>query len=262
MTTSTSQPNTAIVSVESEVINSNTKTHKLDCSWTIFTDKKQYGINSGGDYLSSLTNLGSFNTVEDFWIYYNLLQKPSKMPPDSTYHLFKSGINPMWEDTANKNGGKLVLTFKNNHRFYYNVDLIWENIVLGIVGETIDNERDICGVVLSKRGGPGSGSTERIAIWNRDANNQQNIEALKQNLLAAISYSGMDPGKLDIKYHVHSNSLSSSHNQKPGDLTPSSSSIDLNGSSGNLSRSSSQTSLNNLSNSVSSDQISNLNNNE
>lgn len=34
------------------------------------------------------------------------------IPPHRDIHLFKKGIKPMWEDPANKKGGKWVYYFK------------------------------------------------------------------------------------------------------------------------------------------------------
>ncbi|KAM9956709.1 hypothetical protein ACTFIR_003438 [Dictyostelium discoideum] len=198
--------------------------HQLDATWTLFTDKKQYQSNtatSHQDYLSTLTNIGSFSSVEDFWGYYHQLQRPSKMQADTTYHLFKSGISPTWEDPENIKGGKWVINFQKSTRFIFNVDLIWEDIVLGVVGETIDIDRDICGVVLSKRD-----QAERIAIWNKDCSNEKNIEQLKINIMNTIAQGcqGADLNKLNIRYQSHS--TFSSHNTTPT-ITPSSSSTSL-----------------------------------
>ncbi|KAF2076506.1 hypothetical protein CYY_002184 [Polysphondylium violaceum] len=202
--------------------------HRLDCTWTFYTDKKQFNTGiTDGDYMSTLTNIGSFSSVEDFWSYYHKLQRPSRMQADTTYHLFKSGVNPIWEDPENINGGKWVINFTKQNRFIFNIDLIWEDIVLGIVGETIDTDRDICGVVFSKRE-----QIERIAIWNKDCSNEKNIEALKTNLLNAISGGGMvDVSKLNIRYQSHSNTLNSSTtsagSNTGGNITPSTSSTNL-----------------------------------
>lgn len=38
------------------------------------------------------------------------------MPPGSDYHLFKQGIEPKWEDSANAKGGKWVFNFKRGQR--------------------------------------------------------------------------------------------------------------------------------------------------
>ena len=46
--------------------------------------------------------------------HFNWLKPPSKLVPNSNYHLFKLGIKPMWEDEIKANGKKWALTMKNN----------------------------------------------------------------------------------------------------------------------------------------------------
>ena len=48
-------------------------------------------------------------TVEDFWAVFNNIAEVTEVPVGSTYHFFKTGIEPMWEDPGNKAGGKWVL---------------------------------------------------------------------------------------------------------------------------------------------------------
>ena len=59
------------------------------------------GANEAG-----LTTVGDFDTGESYCQYFTQLKPPSKLERNSNYHLFKSGIKPMWEDGANANGGK------------------------------------------------------------------------------------------------------------------------------------------------------------
>ncbi|GAM17283.1 hypothetical protein SAMD00019534_004580, partial [Acytostelium subglobosum LB1] len=181
--------------------------HQLDCSWTIWvidptTQSPMKPLTSStssshDDYLSSMDKIGTFDTVEEFWTCFRKLKPPSKMPIGATYHLFKTGIVPIWEDEHNKEGGKWVMQFQGYNRSLYNTDLIWENIVLGIVGETIDTERDICGVVLTKRD-----KLERIQIWNRDAHNKAGVDSLRSNILNTLY--GLNVQKLMLRYQVHS----------------------------------------------------------
>ena len=70
--------------------------------------------------------VATINTLETFWSAFNRVVLPSQarpMPHASTptaaqmelganYHFFKLGIEPMWEDKANRNGGKWVLQLK------------------------------------------------------------------------------------------------------------------------------------------------------
>jgi len=50
--------------------------------------------------------VATFDMVEDFWGIFNNIRPPSRLNAGTNYHLFKVGIEPMWEHDANKAGGK------------------------------------------------------------------------------------------------------------------------------------------------------------
>ncbi len=79
----------------------------------------------------------------------------------SNYSLFREGIRPAWEDSANENGGKWVFTVSNKD--LPSLDDKWMNLVLSLIGETIDDGDCVTGIVVSLRK---VGS--KIAIWTRD----------------------------------------------------------------------------------------------
>lgn len=56
--------------------------------------------------------------------------------------VFKKGIQPTWEDPLNANGSELVAVKSFNVEV---LDLYWENLVFGLIGETIDEGDEICG---------------------------------------------------------------------------------------------------------------------
>ena len=51
---------------------------------------------------------------------------PSGLDKCANYHFFKEGIFPLWEDEANKQGGKWVLTIKDDPR---SLDQAWMEVV-------------------------------------------------------------------------------------------------------------------------------------
>jgi len=84
--------------------------HALESSWAFWYMKKPLGSRShhdSGSYEKNMKMLGSFGTVEGFWRFYNHLARPNVMPNNSDYHIFRKGIKPMWEDEANRRGGKV-----------------------------------------------------------------------------------------------------------------------------------------------------------
>lgn len=50
-------------------------------------------------------------TVEQWWALYSHIIRLQDIPPHIDLHLFKKGIQPMWEDPANSKGGKWVRQF-------------------------------------------------------------------------------------------------------------------------------------------------------
>jgi translation initiation factor 4E len=64
--------------------------------------------------------------VQDFWKIYNHLVRPNDLPNTMDYHLFKTGIKPMWEDAANRRGGKWMVRLRKGIASRYWEDLVSE----------------------------------------------------------------------------------------------------------------------------------------
>ena len=113
------EPPTAVVTT-SETGVEEPELHPLQYTWTLFHDSRstflatpsaetshaqQIDSVTGGtnSYGAGLSVVGEFETVENFCRYFNWLKPPSQLEAGSNYHLFKSGIKPMWEDAANAN---------------------------------------------------------------------------------------------------------------------------------------------------------------
>lgn len=52
--------------------------------------------------------------------------KPSKLPGNADFHLFKDGVEPKWEDPECASGGKWTLTSKGKG----NLDTMWLETVM------------------------------------------------------------------------------------------------------------------------------------
>lgn len=114
----------------------------------------------------SMKELCSFATIEDFWRYFNHIPHPSKVFFDGDYKkkvgeknetieefsLFKKGIEPEWSDPRNSTGGEWF--WRANFEGEV-LDLYWQNIVLGCIGETIEDPAlgsHICGARVVDKG--------------------------------------------------------------------------------------------------------------
>lgn len=127
------------------------------------------------DYEKSTVPLASISSVESFWAVYSHLKRPSLLPTVSDYHIFKKGIRPVWEDEANKRGGKWIVRFKKGVS-----DRYWEDLLLAMVGDQFAEAGDeVCGAVLSVRGGE-----DVLSVWTRiDGGRNIKIRYVKKSVL-------------------------------------------------------------------------------
>lgn len=136
------------------------------------------------DYEAGLNVIGEFDTVQSFCRYFNWLKPPSKLERNSNYHLFKSGIKPMWEDEANANGGKWVLTMKSNPEL---LDRCWTWLTMALVGEEIEEDDEICGAVVSLRS-----KVDRIQLWIRAKDDVEKVNSIGKKLVSTLGVSEAD----------------------------------------------------------------------
>ena len=129
--------------------------HPLRSSWTLYYRPP---ANKFSDYEKSTTKIATLSTVESFWTIYTHLKRPSQIPTVSDYHIFKDGIRPVWEDDANKKGGKWIVRLKKGV-----ADRYWEDLLLAIVGDQFMEAGDeVCGAVLSVRSGE-----DVLSVWTK-----------------------------------------------------------------------------------------------
>jgi translation initiation factor 4E len=150
------------------------------------------------EYEAGLTVIGDFDTVESFCRYFNWLKSPSKLEKNSNYHLFKKGIKPMWEDEANANGGKWVLTMKNNPQL---LDRCWNWLAMALVGEDMDEGDEICGAVVSLRS-----KVDRIQLWTRSKEDVERINGIGRKMVKILDVSEAD--SIGFEFQVWSYSRS------------------------------------------------------
>lgn len=133
-------------------------------------------------------------SVEQMWVGLSLIKKTHDLPNGTELLIFKSGINPVWEDPINSKGGRWVFRFsrrsntgtgpelaKEVQESVRNVrrrtSLIWERLVLkALTGSLIPEKQylkqlqdqlmnDIAGLVLSVRR-----DEDIISVWNLNLN--------------------------------------------------------------------------------------------
>ncbi|KAE8553260.1 hypothetical protein EYB25_004642 [Talaromyces marneffei] len=165
------------------------KDHPLKSTWIVWyrPPTPKYS-----DYEKSTVALASISSVESFWTIYSHLKRPSLLPTVSDYHIFKKGIRPVWEDEANKRGGKWIIRLKKGV-----ADRYWEDLLLAIVGDQFAEAGDeVCGTVLSVRSGE-----DVLSVWTRiDGGRNIKIRETIKRLLAL-------PADTNIVWKSHDDSI-------------------------------------------------------
>jgi len=119
---------------------------KLEYSFTFwFSYFREMKNKQVEDYENFIKKIGDFETAEEFWGYYQHIRRPDSLPKSCEVFLFKSGIRPLWEDPANKGGGRFVLHIK---KIFANKT--WEDMLIAVVTSTKDDP-EINGVVINVR---------------------------------------------------------------------------------------------------------------
>ncbi|XP_035686428.1 uncharacterized protein LOC118422780 isoform X2 [Branchiostoma floridae] len=158
--------------------------HPLQHTWRFWYDRRENkSMRMKSDftnYNENLLEISAVETIEGFWQVYNHLAPAHHLDNNANYHFFRVGIMPMWEDDANKQGGKWVITIRNDMDF---VASLWLEMLLALIGDEMAFSDEICGAVVSKRK-----RGDRVAIWTRDKENVLANYAICKNILLVIAY--------------------------------------------------------------------------
>mmetsp|Transcript_37216 Transcript_37216/g.90397 ORF Transcript_37216/g.90397 Transcript_37216/m.90397 type:complete len:203 (-) Transcript_37216:3072-3680(-) len=129
------------------------ETHPLQNDWVLWEHKSASGSKDPSKWKENMKQLCEFSSVEQFWKYFNHLPRPSEVffdgdcrkkvgPEGKTieeYSLFKKGIEPEWGDPQNVIGGEWFC------RQYFELDVLdlyWQNLVIAVVSETLEDSAD------------------------------------------------------------------------------------------------------------------------
>lgn len=162
--------------------------HPLQNSWTLW----YYDQEKGKTWEQCQHQITTFDTVEDFWSLYNHIKMPTEIKSGNDYSLFKNNIRPMWEDEQNKNGGRWVISLQKFYR-QTELDKLWLEVILCLIGEAFDFSEDICGAVVNVRM-----NRHKIAIWTSN-NSKQRILSIGKKLRESLGL----PTELQIQYELH-----------------------------------------------------------
>eukprot|EP00116_Pleurobrachia_bachei_P001857 sb/3462119/ len=152
-----------------------TDQHPLEHEYTIWFGWKKQNSN----YKSVLDKVGTFRTVEQFWELYSWMKRPSDLKP-CDISIFRSDIQPFWEDEANAHGGTWIIRVRKN---------LISKFMVG---------PQICGARLSVRWNEGL-----LSLWNRNAADQKTCIRIRDTLKRVLQL----PPHTKLEYKAHSESI-------------------------------------------------------
>ncbi|KAK4879503.1 hypothetical protein RN001_007649 [Aquatica leii] len=170
--------------------------HPLQNCWTLW----YYENDRTQDWAENLKEIASFQTVEDFWSLYNHIKLASELKQGCDYSLFKQGVKPMWEDDANKRGGRWLISLDKKQRSN-DLDRFWLDIILCLIGEAFENSDEVRGATVNIRS-----KGDKIGLWTGDANNSTALLEIGRKLKDRLRI----PQKVNIGYQAHKDTMDKS----------------------------------------------------
>mmetsp|Transcript_79370 Transcript_79370/g.157266 ORF Transcript_79370/g.157266 Transcript_79370/m.157266 type:complete len:245 (-) Transcript_79370:79-813(-) len=195
----------------------------LRYTWTIWEQIMQSSDAKTAQYSDATHRVASFGTVKGFWKYWNHLPQPSELldgkkfvreTGDNTRSVvdalmvFRDGIRPEWEDAVNASGGHFQFQLKAQLGGGA-IDEYWNNIVLGMIGGSVEPADMITGIRLVDKLGQQRTSSIRIEVWFSNFEETERVDLLQRNLercmntrLDGSQAPGAAWGKTDRKSHI------------------------------------------------------------
>eukprot|EP00440_Ansanella_granifera_P068014 gb/GFBE01073782.1/.p1 GENE.gb/GFBE01073782.1/~~gb/GFBE01073782.1/.p1 ORF type:complete len:229 (+),score=29.95 gb/GFBE01073782.1/:1-687(+) len=186
-------------------------------TWVLWEQAVASGQGAYGDATKEVV---PFKTAQEFWSIFNGVPQPSelldgkRMSRDNAgahtaidaIMIFKKGVRPQWEDPMNATGGHLQVQLKPLIGGAQ-IDEYWNNVVLAMVGGTLEPYEIITGVrLVDKMGNGKAASMLRIELWFSKADDS-NTSLLKKNFEKIMGEhldgsSGTLGFKTEVKSHV------------------------------------------------------------
>ena len=123
--------------------------------------------------------IANFKTVQEFWSVYQHIKRPNELEPGTQINLFVKGIQPAWEDEENSKGGRWQIRFNKSQPLVSNK--LWEDLILGVIGEQFTHQNEINGIVISIRS-----NQDTMSIWNKNGRDQEVVSQIKQDIIRIL----------------------------------------------------------------------------
>jgi translation initiation factor 4E len=190
----------------------------LRYTWAIWEQIMQSNDKAAA-YSDATHQVASFSTVQAFWKLWNHMPQPSELleqkrmvreQPDGLHvidaiMIFRENIRPEWEDKVNATGGHFQFQLRPNTGGGQ-VDEYWNNLVLGMIGATIEPANMITGLrLVDKLSGPRAANVIRLEVWFSNFDDSESVKTLRKNvekcMATRLDGSQGTPPKCEVKAH-------------------------------------------------------------
>jgi len=167
----------------------------LAYTWAVW--EQLQSNNKSAQYSDATHKVEECSTVQSFWeLYWKSVPQPSELldnkrmvreKPDGqqvidAIMIFRENIRPEWEDTMNASGGHFQFQLKPSIGGGQ-LDEYWNNLVLGMIGATIEPAAMITGIrLVDKLSGPRAANVIRLELWFTNHDDKQAVEALRKSV--------------------------------------------------------------------------------
>lgn len=169
----------------------------LRYTWAIWEQIMQSNDKNAA-YSDATHKVVTFDTAQDFWRLWNHMPQPSELLESKrmvrectttnflyvidAVMIFRDGIRPEWEDPENAKGGHFQIQLKPQVGGGQ-VDEYWNNLVLGMIGATIEPVGMITGArLVDKLSGPRAAGAVRIEVWFSNLDDRAAVQFLQKNI--------------------------------------------------------------------------------
>eukprot|EP00092_Neocalanus_flemingeri_P010589 GFUD01011407.1.p1 GENE.GFUD01011407.1~~GFUD01011407.1.p1 ORF type:complete len:291 (-),score=92.06 GFUD01011407.1:60-932(-) len=164
--------------------------HHLNTSWTFW-----YSVgNKNLSWKQNQVKISTVSTIEQFWLVTSQLKSPSDIPIGHTFSVFRDGVVPDWEDIANIEGGRWMVSCPKVER-EDRLDSMWLEMLFMMVGE---HSKEFAGLVngaeacVRKQG-------DRLEVWVKDVGMMRGVVGVGRMVKSKL---GLDTSKR-IKFSTH-----------------------------------------------------------
>lgn len=149
------------------------------------------------EYSNATQQLSSFASVQDFWALWTHMPQPSELLEQKRMSsgadtvdalmIFRENVRPEWEDELNATGGHFQFQLKPSVGGGQ-IDEYWNNLVLGVIGSTIEPACMITGIrLVDKLSGPRAAGVIRLEVWFSNYDDTPAVNALRRSVEQSLA---------------------------------------------------------------------------